>query len=63
MKTTCCHDGKAWTGGSPVRDCSANDLFLVREGLQCGNCGALHQYYGPVINYTEALKRNQEKGK
>lgn len=21
-----------------ARSCSANDLFIVREGLQCGNC-------------------------
>jgi len=62
MKATCCRDGKAWMG-NPARDCSRFDLFSIREGLQCANCGAVHQFYGPILTYAEALKRNQEKGK
>lgn len=28
--------------GDPCRSCSSNDLFLVAEGTQCGNCLAVN---------------------
>lgn len=53
---TCCGDGVAWGVGAPARPCSANDLFLIGGGTQCGNCGAVRRD-GETMDYVTALRR------
>ena len=38
-----------------TRGCSANDLFLVSEGLQCGNCLAVTMDHGKTWHKPEEL--------
>jgi uncharacterized Zn finger protein len=38
------------------RSCSPYDLFIVTEGLQCGNCGAV------TTDHGKTWKSNKVKG-
>ena len=35
------------------RECRASDIFMVSQGLQCGNCLALVQEKVPIIEDDE----------
>lgn len=40
-------------GKGDIRPCNANDLFTVREGVQCGNCLGFYEYKGEYLKPGE----------
>lgn len=49
------------TEGPNGKKCCANDLFLVSEGLQCGNCLVLIQEYIPEWERGETGKQEEDE--